>query len=89
MSNNNDIDQLLSASAANGLLDFVQFLVSKGANIHANNDDAIRVSAKHGHLEIVKFLMAKGADGSYLVPTMCRCKVWPPEHRGVRGRDGC
>ena len=32
------------------------------ANIHAENEFALRWSAQNGHLEVVKYLAEKGAD---------------------------
>lgn len=40
----------------------VKFLVTKGADIHAQEDCALRWAARYGHLAVVKFLVAKGAD---------------------------
>ena len=34
----------------------------KKANIHADDDYALRWAAKYGHLEVVKYLVSKGAD---------------------------
>jgi len=36
-----------------GSLQMVKHLVEKGADIHAQNDFALRTSARYGHLEIV------------------------------------
>jgi len=40
----------------------VRRLVEQGANIHANDEEALRWAAFRGHLEIVKYLIEKGAD---------------------------
>jgi len=42
-------------------IEIVKYLVEKGANIHAYNEDAIIWAARNGHLEIVKYLVEKGA----------------------------
>ena len=43
-------------------VDTFKLLIKKGADIHANNDYALRSSAAKGHLEVVKLLIEKGAD---------------------------
>ena len=40
----------------------VEFLVSEGANIHAEYDRPLRHASSNGHLDVVKFLVSKGAD---------------------------
>ena len=47
---------------SNGHFEVVKYLVSKGANIHAENDCAIRWASQNGYLEVVQFLISKGAD---------------------------
>jgi len=37
-------------------------LIDEGANIHADNDYALRWAALNGHLDIMKFLVEKGAN---------------------------
>jgi hypothetical protein len=37
-------------------------LVKEGANIHANDDYALRCASANGHLGVVKFLVSKGAN---------------------------
>ena len=59
---NNDIDCSLRWSVFNNYLEVVKFLVRKGANIHAHNDEALRESSRLGHFEIVKFLVTQGAN---------------------------
>jgi hypothetical protein len=39
-----------------------QWLVEQGANIHADNEYALRGAAKYGYLEVVKYLCEQGAD---------------------------
>ena len=33
-----------------------------GADIHANNEEALRVASSNGHIDIVKYLVDLGAD---------------------------
>ena len=33
-----------------------------GADIHENDEQALRISSENGHLELVKYLVEKGAD---------------------------
>jgi ankyrin repeat protein len=40
----------------------VKHLIEQGADIHADNDWALRLSAANGHLEVVKYLVEHGAD---------------------------
>src|SRR5581483_835062 len=46
----------------NGHLSTVQYLVSVGADIHADNNDAIRWASRHGHLSTVQYLVSVGAN---------------------------
>ena len=39
-----------------------KMLIERGADVHADNDFALRFSAKNGHLEVVKYLIKKGAN---------------------------
>ena len=53
---------LLQRSAENGHVEVVSALLEAGADIHANNDDALRWSAENGHVEVVSALLEAGAD---------------------------
>jgi len=55
-------DFALGWSSFGGHLEVVKYLVSVGANIHADNAHALRWSAENGHLEVVKFLVSIGAN---------------------------
>ena len=44
-----------------GNLEVVKYLVSKGADIHSDDDWSIEIASKNGHLEIVKYLISQGA----------------------------
>ena len=52
---------MILASIGNHL-EVVKFLLEKGANIHAQDDYALRSATENHHLEIVKFLLEKGAN---------------------------
>ena len=45
-----------------GHLEVVNRLLAAGANMHADNDYALRWASRKGHLEIVERLLAAGAD---------------------------
>ena len=56
------IDQLCIDASRLGSLKVVKYLVSSGANIHADSDYAVRWASRSGHLEIVKYLVSLGAN---------------------------
>jgi len=64
-----NIDFALQWSAEHGKIYAVKYLVSIGANIHADDDYALQWSAVYGHLDVVKYLASMGAnihaDGEY------------------------
>ena len=43
-------------------IDTFEYLISCGANIHADDDYAFKYSAKFGHLDVVKYLVEKGSN---------------------------
>ena len=43
-------------------LAIVQRLVASGADIHADEEAALRYASENGHLSVVEFLVASGAD---------------------------
>src|SRR5581483_7285166 len=43
-----------------GHLSTVQYLLSVGADIHADDNCAIRYASKHGHLSVVQYLVELG-----------------------------
>jgi ankyrin repeat protein len=57
-----DINELLWFSAAEGKIDFVEYLLENGADIHYKRDYALRWACYKGHIEVVKFLLDSGAD---------------------------
>ena len=56
------INKDLIMAAENGNLQLVKSLVSQDADIHADNDSALRYASYNGHLEVVKYLVEKGAE---------------------------
>src|SRR5665647_2358723 len=50
----NKVQKLLFEAANVGELELVKEAVKKGADIHANNEFALRYASEYGHLEIVK-----------------------------------
>jgi len=46
----------------NNYLDVVECLIKNGANIHAQNDEALRYASENGHLAVVKLLIYNGCD---------------------------
>ena len=57
-----NIDHALISACANGNLEFVKYLVSHGANIHAQNDRILISVCENGHLEVVKYLIDLGVN---------------------------
>ena len=57
------MNDLLIESSKLGLLPVIKKLIEQGANVHADNDWAIRYAAYYGHLEMVKYLESLGAVG--------------------------
>ncbi|GAF86334.1 unnamed protein product [marine sediment metagenome] len=59
--NSNNIEQLFNASEK-GRLDHVIIAMNKGADIHAQDDFAVKIASENGHLDIVKYLVSQGAN---------------------------
>jgi len=55
-------DNALECSAVYGKLDFVEYLLAAGADVHADDDYALRYASDNGHTEVVKVLLAAGAN---------------------------
>jgi ankyrin repeat protein len=49
-------------ASANGHLDVVKYLVGLGADINAEDHEAIQFASANGHLDVVKYLASQGAD---------------------------
>src|SRR5581483_1791044 len=52
----------LSWNCQNGHLSAVRYLVSVGADIHANDNYAVRCASRNGHLSTVQYLVSVGAN---------------------------
>jgi len=55
-------DHALACSAAYGKLDFIEYLLAAGADVHTYDDYALRYASENGHTKVVKVLLAVGAD---------------------------
>lgn len=55
-------NRLLDEALLVDILETVKFLVENGANIHADDESALRTRAQNGHLEVVRFLVDNGAN---------------------------
>lgn len=58
--NGSDEAPLITASEY-GYLDMVKYLVEHGADIHANNDEALFLARQNGHHEVANYLVLNGA----------------------------
>ena len=52
----------LSYLVENNNLQGIKFLVSRGVDITANDDRAIRIASYKGHLDVLKYLISLGAN---------------------------
>ena len=59
---NNELNQKLIDAANNGNINEVALLLDRGADIHAEKDEALRLAAYNGHTETVALLLDRGAD---------------------------
>lgn len=59
-SNIND-GSFLIVPSMKGYFEIVKILIENGANIHYNNDTALKIASLYGHLKIVKLLIENGA----------------------------
>ncbi len=55
-------DRCLWEAAFDGGIETVERLLSSGADVHADNDGALRIAALRGHTGVVKALLQAGAD---------------------------
>ena len=58
----NTLDAMLVEFAEQGSLKGVSMMLSRGADIHAQNDFVLFDTSRYGHLEVVKYLIENGAD---------------------------
>src|SRR3990172_8474336 len=56
------LDMQLIRAAEKGYLSLVKEVLDRGADIHAENDQALRWAAEKGYLDVVKLLLDRGAD---------------------------
>jgi ankyrin repeat protein len=54
-------DNALIWAASNGHFEVVKYLVEKGADIHAKDDQPLQYACVFGHFKIAKYLVEKGA----------------------------
>ena len=54
-------EKLIDASKT-GDLSSVKYLIEMGADVHADDDYALRWAAEYGHLDVVRYLIERGAD---------------------------
>jgi hypothetical protein len=60
--NTNDINEFIWICAAYDKIDFVKYLIAKGANVHAYEDDSLLEAIWHNFPEMTKVLLDAGAD---------------------------
>lgn len=53
---------LLHCAVENGHIEILEYLVTMGADIRAQDDLAVRKASMKGHLKIVKYLVTMGAN---------------------------
>jgi len=41
---------------------FIELLIKAGANVHANDDEALRLASLYGHKDVVELLLKAGAN---------------------------
>ena len=56
------LDKMLVKMATEGSIQGVSMILFKGADIHTDNDGALRWASYYGYLEVVKHLVEHGAD---------------------------
>ncbi len=58
----NILNRMIIEMAKEGSVKGVSMMLSEGADIHADNDFALRWASEKGHLEVVKYLTERGAN---------------------------
>ena len=56
------VGEALIGAGIGGHIDIVKLLLKYGADIHTNNDEAVRWASKTGQYDVVRLLLEKGAD---------------------------
>lgn len=56
------LDSCLHQASKQDDLSRVKLFLEEGANVHSNNDYALRLACDKGHLDVVQFLVEQGAD---------------------------
>jgi len=56
---------ILCEAAARGDVVALEQLLDRGANVHAENDEALRFVALAGHFSAVQLLLDRSANGSW------------------------
>ncbi len=51
----------LKLASRNGHLEVVKYIIEQGADIHIDDDEALKLASR-GHLDVVKYLLEQGAD---------------------------
>ena len=64
------LDKQLIEASSRGYLSLVKELLDRGADIHAENDYALRLAAEYGRLDVVKLLLDRGANIKILKQTI-------------------
>ena len=55
-------DKALINASRRGHTEAVKSLINAGADVHANNKEALQWASANGHIEVVKLLLDAGAD---------------------------
>ncbi len=62
--NSSNANYYLETGSGNGKFDHVIISLNIGANIHTNNEAALRMASYNGHIEVVKYLVELKPDGA-------------------------
>jgi ankyrin repeat protein len=60
--NERHINMAFLIASKKGNLEIVRLLLENGADVHVENDDALRLASQEGHLEMVRLLLEKGVN---------------------------
>jgi len=71
-----DDDAALILAAKFGQTRVVSLLLSRGADIHTQHEEALRCATRNGHSETVALLLSRGARGdAAIIQRGCGCKL--------------